>query len=137
MALRSIGSAVASFDTRADVLFPPVRLEEEKGYAFFIRATPTTTVLTLQYLNLFAVFSQGVQVYETPLLAKFFPKGRMMGFGVGVPKVSFMNNPDCEILAQPKEFFPNSGPVRMLDVELLWDNSEEYEAKSVGILSGI
>lgn len=137
MALATIGSGQINFDTRVELLFPSVRLEEEKGYAFFIRAVPITTVLSLQYVNLYAYFTRGATEYQTPLLSKFFPSGRTMGFAVGVPKLSFMGNPDCSIIAQPKEFFPNSSIVRAIDVELLWDNSEEFEAKSAPLLTGI
>lgn len=137
MALTTIGVGTADFDARADLLFPAVGVREQRGYAFFVRANPPATVLTLQYLNLFAILSNGANEYETPLLAKFFPKGRMMGFSVGVPRLSFMRNPDCQILAQPKEFFPGAGPIRAVDIELMWDDRDDFQAQSVPVLSGI
>lgn len=137
MALASIGTGTLDFDARTELLFPPVGLNDNNGYLFFIRTTPATTTTDFQYVNLIAQFSSDEGLIETPLLAKFFPKGRTMGFAVAVPKLEFWNDPDCSIIALPREFYPGKGTVRQLDVELLWEDREDFAANSVSIFQGV
>ena len=51
MTIRLIGSAVADWDTREEVLFPAVDVKEGKGYLFFIRAQ-TAGAISVSYTHL-------------------------------------------------------------------------------------
>lgn len=136
MALASIGTATLDFDTKTPVLLPPVGLRDDRGYMFFIRTTPASTETTNQYVNVIATFDSDEGRIETPLLAKFFPKGLMMGFAVTVPALDFWNNPSCQILLLPREFFPDSGSVRQLPIEVLWEDDIDYRLTEMSIFAG-
>lgn len=131
MAIVRIGAATANFDTRAEIVFPQRQLKSETGYLFFIRTVPITVVTRYQYLNLILIIQNGGNPIETALEAKFFPKGRMLMFSVAVPKLEDIKDPNCNILALPREFYRDAGELRRIDLELLWEDKEDYEAKSV------
>lgn len=133
MGLASIGVLTADWETKDELLFPSVDLKDDKSYLFFIRTVTPGISTKNQYLNLIAELSSDEGPIETVLEAKFFPKGRMLQFSVAVPKLSFYNDPQCRIIALPKEFYPGTATDSQLLVELLWEDKEDFEAKSVSL----
>lgn len=137
MAYTQIGGRTVDWDDRADIAFQPVELDEGKGYLFFLEVVGASQATTLQYANVTALFTTEVGEIETPLLAKFFPKGRVMGFSVAVPKLSYFKDVECRIVLTPREFYPKSGPNRSLNIRLLWEDKEDFDADSVPLFAGI
>jgi len=131
MALSLIGSNVIDFDSRTEIQYPPVSLEEGKGYLFFARANPLTTTTLRGYVNLIALLDTSYGQVEFPLEAKFFPKGNLMAFSVAVPKAKWDKDIGCTILALPREFYKGSSQVRQFNLEMLWEDEEDYKVDAI------
>lgn len=133
MALVSLGTRTLDWDTRTTEEFDTIDLNDNRGYLFFVRTVPSTVMTQNQYLVMIAKLSSDEGFIETPLEAKFFPKGLMMQFSVAVPRLSIYNDPDVSILALPREFKRGTGSDRQLDIEVLYEDDDDLRATEVNI----
>lgn len=133
MALISLGTRNLDWDTRVTEEFDSVGLRDNRGYLFFVRAVPITAIPMNQYMVMIAKISSDEGFIETPLEAKFFPKGFMMQFSVALPRLSFYSDPDVSILVLPREFKRGTGTLRQMDIEVLYEDDDDLLATQVSI----
>lgn len=131
MALVVVGSGLANFDTKADVIFPSVTLARGDSYFFFVEATPAPLFMRKQYILLVARYISGAVVHESKLLAKFFSNGLPMIFTVPVPDLSFFPaSYGVQVVARPSEFYLGAGNLRQVSLRLLRDNAKSIKGVS-------
>lgn len=131
MARVLVGSGVADFDTKVDLVFPRVALARGDSYFFFVEATPAPLFMRKQYVLLVARYNSGTQVHESKLLAKFFSNGLPMLFTVPVPDLSFFpNSYDVRVVARPSEFYLGAGDFRQVGLRLFRDDAKSIKGIS-------
>lgn len=133
MAVSLIGTVTADFDTRETVVFPRVRVEEGKGYLFFLRTVPLSVVSENQYMLVIPVFRTRLGRVELPLDSKFFPKNAAMMVSVPVPKLDEFSRAALQIALLPRALYRTSADVGSMQVQLLWDRNEEVDAESISL----
>jgi hypothetical protein len=131
MARVLVGSGIANFDTKVDLVFPPVTLARGDSYFFFVEATPAPLFMRKQYILLVARYSSGAIVHESKLLAKFFGNGLPMIFTVPVPDLSFFpNSYAVRVVARPSEFYLGAGDFRSVGLNLFRDDAKSIKGVS-------
>lgn len=128
MALVSVGTLTANFDTRDEMLFPEIAVKKDTGYLLFARTVPISVNTPDQYLLIIPVIESEYGVFESPLDCKFFPKERGYQFTVGVPDSDADKDQQLRILMLPREFVRGRGQVRSFDVELLFEDDKELDS---------
>lgn len=132
MAIEIIGTGTVDFDTRDEIILPPVEMDRNDGHAFLLSADPITTTTIAGYLNCyFLIEGDGVE-YQSPLWLKWFPSGRTTLSYFGIPRAFFPNNSEVRMLLQPKEFSAGLEQNRVFGISVSWDDNGRADAGIVG-----
>lgn len=131
MAVVEIGVDQISFDTKADVVLPPVVIDGNDGHAFILEAQPLTSVTKAGYCNVFFLIDSTEGTVITPLVTKWFPSGFPMLFYFGFPRSFVNSNRPCRMLLRPKEFSPGLEQNRLIAFRASWDDQARANANNV------
>ena len=133
MAVTPFPAITLDFTTKEAQETPAVLLEEGKTYQYFIQTLPFNTVLPNAYVNIIAKYATVSGIYESPLIAKFFPKGLEMVIHVPIPDKNVFKDTELSLLLLPNGYYrPNSSP-GIQDFLVSW-NDEKFNTSEVAFL---
>lgn len=124
MALVSLGDRMASWDTKAPLVFPSIQGKKNRAYLFFVQQALPARATRNQYLAVLAQLETSYGTFETPLECKYFPGFAPLVFSVAIPNASWDADVNVQISLLPKEFKPGSATEKTIEIELAYEDDE-------------
>lgn len=132
MALQTIGTLTADWNSKSPLVFPPFSGRRDRAYMLYANAAGVTQLLERQYLVVYAQFQKSIGTSKGPLRLKYFPDVVTQEFAIAVSNGDFNNQVPVQVVMLPREFKPGTATVKALDITLLYDDDDNRDVVYLG-----